>query len=234
MKAEFKPVFLSHNEYALEGLFDLPAFSNYITGFFTKFNSVYTDKTLLPLVTPSPLVKKAVEKLSKLDSLNLLDYQVYGPEYLLKDFPGYLVVLDKAFDEFKDVEVNLLVPIENWLSHMISTKDYGKQVWTTLPPAKSKVSEFTNTLHKYLDDSPTDNLHRIPFNTLYLGTNGLLSADALLRGLSDKSLNMLDGKLSKRADSILKLVNILKNKETGNGLEDLPKEKIKYYELQRN
>jgi hypothetical protein len=214
-------------EYAVEGIFDFPALSKYISGFFGKFNSIAKDGAMLPTIIPKPEVLTAVKKISALTPVNREAYQVYGPEYLTKNFTGYLKLLDEAFSELKTIEKELLIPIEMWIANMISNDEYSKKVWTTLPSAESKISKYSETIHKYLDDSADDNLHRRPFSILYGTADGLIEADLLLRDLSQQSGSMLDGTLTKRTDSILKLMQQLLDKKNGNQLEDLTPDKIK-------
>ena len=217
---------MNNESISMEAFLDINGVSNYVSEFFGRLVSFF-DKRLAPNSVKKELTKGNVGLVEKNKKL-LSTYLVYTPENIDKNFVEYLTTLKTVLDELKTVEKDDLIPLEQWAANFISSEVFAKKTWIFLNKKESNIEKHKTELQKHFNESIGDSIATRPIFTVYGNSEGINKATSLLIDLVDISNSLLDGSITKRADSISVLMRkIATDDKVKERLLAQPEEKIK-------
>lgn len=219
----------NYTDYSLEdGTFNLVGLSNFYTGFVSRVSAIFNGKKLIPITFGQSDLQKAVDIIKKYSPTALEHFAIVAPEYIDGKLVPYVDTLNDVLDELSGIENNLLKPLEQWAANMVTDPEYGEKAWTSIPNKTTNIDKHTDELKKYFNESVGDGVANRLFNNTYVDSKGLELVSSGIEKLSSKSMHLLDGKLTNRADNISMLIRKLTSEENvANKVNSIPPQKLK-------
>ena len=230
-KEKNKPSIEELDTFSNEDFFDLSKMTGFFTGFISKFTNFFTNKELIPISTSKHEIEKSRILVEKYSKLQLENFKVIIPEFLDTKMLPYLEMLLKSISELNDVEKDLLIPLDQWVAHMLTDPSYGEKLWVNTVLDYDRVHKLEANkakLNEYFNAAKGDHTSERPFYEVYGSVKELVECSNEIEKLSALTMKFLDGKLTAMVENLSKNLSRLDKKEdVANNLSNINTDKIK-------
>jgi hypothetical protein len=223
--APFQPLApqLSNSDIGLEDL-NIRGVASYFNGYVTTLSNALSGK-VLPSMLNRHESDNAIKAISSLKRTELEYLTIYVPDYISGNYVDYLFHLHNTLTMLKDIDKELIDPMNKWAIHMATTPGYVHKM-LVLPEYNNRAEIYTKKLQGFFNGSAGDNLAERRFYDVYKTGDNLHKVNKVVEEMTTLVGEIVNRKLyAKSAELAKNIKRLTDSKGNENFISDLSVEK---------